>query len=299
VRIAIATCSQLPTLDPDDRLLVQALEGLGARVTPVIWNGGTTVREVYDVCIVRSTWDYHKDPEGFLHWVSETSTKTSLLNPPELLRWNAHKCYLNELEGAGVPVVPTYWLLRGQKTDLSELLNWLGWSNAVIKPAHGASGDGIQRVHPENREVAQEHLTSLIAREDVLVQPYLSTVSTHYERALVFVAGEFSHAVSKMPFMHSGSDLAKRATLPPGASGEVPVKATEQEISVAARALEVSPQGHVFARVDVVHDGVTPRVLEVEMIEPTLYFYAEPSAAEKLARAILECRTTRPSRIWL
>ena len=35
--VAIATCDFLPELDPDDRALAEALEGLGFQVEPAIW----------------------------------------------------------------------------------------------------------------------------------------------------------------------------------------------------------------------------------------------------------------------
>jgi hypothetical protein len=60
-----------------------------------------------------------------------------MINPPELLRWNSHKFYLKELESAGIAIVPTFWLNRGVEANLAELLDWLGWPEAVIKPAHG------------------------------------------------------------------------------------------------------------------------------------------------------------------
>ena len=286
--IAIATCSQLPDLDPDDHLFVKALENLGARVTAVAWNDPGHDWGQSELCVVRSTWDYHKDPQGFLSWIHHASHKTKLLNPPDVLRWNIHKFYLKDLAKAGVAIVPTFWLRRRANADLRELLDCLGWSEAVIKPAHGASADGVLHVRSGERESGQVYLTSLLKQQDALLQPYLPTISSHHERALVFIGGEFSHAVTKMPFMHAGSDVSLRAALPPGASGEMPVEATEAEIAVATRALEASPPGHVFARVDVVNDGTSPRVLEVELIEPTIYFYACPKAAEKLADAVVE-----------
>jgi hypothetical protein len=120
------------------------------------------------------------------------------------------------------------------------------------------------------------------------LQPYLSTVSTHHERALVFIGGDYSHSVTKMPFMHANADLRRRAYLPPGASGESPVEATSEEIAVAVSALDVVPRRPVFARVDLIRNGEAPCVLEVELIEPTLYLYANPPAAESLALRILE-----------
>jgi glutathione synthase/RimK-type ligase-like ATP-grasp enzyme len=287
-RVAIATCAQLPNLDPDDRLLAQELASLGARVTPAVWNDVAIDWGDVDVCVLRSTWDYHKDPATFLRWVDDASSRTTLVNPPELLRWNSHKFYLKELESVGIAIVPTVWLHRGRTIDLEELLRWLKWPEAVIKPAHGASADGILHVGTQQRVHAQSYLQSLLDRQDVLLQPYLTTISTYPERSLVFIAGRYSHAVTKMPFMHADSDLAQRTRLRPGAAGEMPVEATQDEVSLAARALDASPQGHVYARVDLVLDGASHRVLEVELIEPTLYLHARPSAAQALARAIVE-----------
>jgi hypothetical protein len=152
-----------------------------------------------------------------------------------------------------------------------------------------ASADGILRVNAKNQGRGQSYLRSLVAQQDALLQPYLATVSTYYERALVFIAGEFSHAVTKKPFMHADSNLGKRSRFPPGAAGEVPVEATKDEILAATSALEASPQGHMFARVDLLHDGKSHLVLEVELIEPALYFYAQPFAAQALAQVVVSC----------
>jgi glutathione synthase/RimK-type ligase-like ATP-grasp enzyme len=290
IDIIIATCAQLPDLDPDDQFLARALEDLGAHVTPAVWEDAGVDWGRAAVCVVRSTWDYHKNHESFSRWVDDTCARTRLLNPPHIVHWNKHKFYLRELERAGVAIVPTFWLKRHETIGLSDLLGWLDWPEAVIKPAYGASADGVRRVgtHPDDRDRAQSYLTSLLYKQDALLQPYLSTIATHQERALVFIDGEYSHAVAKMPFMHANSDLARRACLPPGASGEVAVEATTEEISLATQALEVAPQGHIFARVDLVRNGGMPCVLEVELIEPTLYFYAHLQAARTLAGVIIE-----------
>jgi glutathione synthase/RimK-type ligase-like ATP-grasp enzyme len=285
----IATCAQLPELDPDDRLLAQALMDLGATVTTAVWSDPAVDWDAAHVCVVRSTWDYHKRHAAFARWVNAASASTCLLNPADLIHWNSHKFYLRDLESRGIPIVPTMWLERSAPAALDALLDQAGWREAVIKPAYGASADGILRVGPSavERESGQSYLTRLLEEQDVLVQPYLSTISTHHERALVFIGGEYSHAVTKSPFMHADSDLALRALHPPGASGEIPIQATGEEIAVASRALEAAPAGHVYARVDLVQHAGSIRVMEVELIEPTLYLFARPSAARRLAEAVL------------
>jgi glutathione synthase/RimK-type ligase-like ATP-grasp enzyme len=286
---AIATCSQLPDLDPDDRLLSEALAALGARVSARVWSDPTVDWTSADVCVVRSTWDYHKQFAAFDRWIDAVSETTCLLNPAQVIRWNSHKSYLRDLERRGVPVVPTVWVNRGENVDLGGILDRFGWPEAVIKPAYGASADGILRVGPDgsDRERGESHLRKLLETQDVLVQPYLSTIAEHLERALVFIGGKFSHAVAKLPFMHANSDLALRSLHPPGASGEFRVEATAQEIEVAQHALSEAPDGHVYARVDLVRHADSIRILEVELIEPTLYLFAHAPAAHDLARAIL------------
>jgi glutathione synthase/RimK-type ligase-like ATP-grasp enzyme len=290
IECIIATCGDLPELDPDDRLFATALADLGVKVTPGVWDDPSVDWGATDFCVIRSTWDYHKHHAAFARWIEFVSSKTRLFNPAHAVRWNAHKFYLRDLESRGIPVVPTAWLERGSRVELHQLLDGAGWQHAVIKPAYGASSDGVLRVGTDriDRERGQAYLTRLLAEQDVLVQPYLDTISVDHERALVFIDGKYSHAVTKTPFMHANADLARRSQYPPGVSGELPVEATGEEVAAACRALEAGPDGHVYGRVDVVRDGGAIRVMEVELIEPTLYFCMQAGAAQKLARAILE-----------
>lgn len=178
---------------------------------------------------------------------------------------------------------------RGSNVNLDDLFEREGWLEAIIKPAYGASAYGVLRVGRQDfeREIGNLHLRRLLAEQDVLIQPYLSTIADYHERALVFIDGAYSHAVTKLPFMHANSDLSLRASHPAGTSGERPVRATEEEIAIATRALAAAPSDHAYARVDLVRDAGSIRVLEVELIEPALYMFACPTAARSLACAIL------------
>jgi hypothetical protein len=55
----------------------------------------------FDLVVVRSTWDYPDRREAFLAWAESLP---HVLNPPEVLRWNTDKRYLEELS---VDVIPT------------------------------------------------------------------------------------------------------------------------------------------------------------------------------------------------
>lgn len=286
----IATCSALPKLDPDDWLLSRALTALGVRVKPAVWTDPSVDWSAAAVTVIRSTWDYHEAVPAFARWVGSAASVSKLLNSAPAVRWNAHKFYLRDLERKGVPIVPTIWLERGTRMNLKNVIREQGWTTAVVKPAYGASADGVMFVGPqsEQREGGQRYVDHLLREQDGLLQPYFRSVSDYLERALVFIGGTYSHAVTKRPFMHANIDLAARARVPAGSSGELPVTATAQEVAAATRALEASGFSSAYARVDLLRDEAgSIRVLEVELIEPTLYLFAEPSAAERLARTIV------------
>jgi glutathione synthase/RimK-type ligase-like ATP-grasp enzyme len=285
-----ATCEELPGFDPDDELAAHALAELGVRVRPAVWNDASVDWGSADLCVLRSTWDYHRHPAEFAAWVDTVARRTRLVNPPEVVRWNAHKFYLRDLERSGVPIVPSEFLERGSAVELGGLLQRRTWREAVIKPAHGASAQGVMHVRRDAAQLREgdAYLQRLLASGDAIVQPYLESIATHHERALVFIEGRYSHAVTKSPFMHANARLGDRADMPPGASGEIPIAASAEEIAVAEAALRASPPGHVYARVDVVRDDDGRScILETELIEPTLYLYADPSAPSRLARAFV------------
>lgn len=289
IRCIVATCSQLPDLDPDDHVLVGALTALGASVRAEVWDDPSVDWGASDVCVVRSTWDYHKRYDEFARWVDYVSLKTIILNAAPVLRWNSHKFYLRDLQNRDVPIVPTIWLRQGSTSAIVELFEDVGWCEAVIKPSYGASSDGIMRVRRRTADLekGQEYMDSLLQYQDVLLQQYIPTLAMDPERALVFIDGRYSHAVTKAPFMHADADLRVRARRPAGSSGEKPISATREEIAFATTALSAAPTGHIYGRVDIIRHAGSLRVMEVELIEPTLYFFADPDAAAKLANAVL------------
>ncbi len=123
-------------------------------------------------------------------------------NDPSLLVWNAHKSYLSALERLGVPVVPTFWVRRGERRTLAEVSEARGWRNVVLKPARGVASHNVTLVRGNlaAQEAGQVRLDSMLQTEDVLVQPYLDAVASYGERALIFLGGRYSHAVVKKPF---------------------------------------------------------------------------------------------------
>ncbi|HYL27841.1 MAG TPA: hypothetical protein VEW74_08395, partial [Candidatus Nitrosotalea sp.] len=160
---------------------------------------------------------------------------------------------------------------------LSALRSTQHWDEFVLKPARGAAGHDVVHVRSDAAAFAagQAHLDALLHSEDVLIQPYLDSVATYGERALIFIGGEYSHTVVKKPFDR---------TLLVGTERSMLAEPTDEERDVALRSLAVAPGGALYARVDIINDdGGRPCVSELELIEPGLYFAVHEPASEAFA----------------
>jgi hypothetical protein len=283
--IALATCLDLPEPDPDEAPSLAALRAAGLHAEALAWDDPDADFSAARMTVLRATWNYPDDPACFLAWVERTSAVTELWNPLTAVRWNLHKGYLLELERAGVPVVPTRLVRRGEATALAEILDVQGWSDVVIKPAVSNASRLTLRSRPGtpgtlgSMEAGEAHLRDLAARGDVLIQPYLASVEGYGERSLVWIDGEITHAVRKSPrLLHQDEAV----------TGPLPVSAAEAEVARAALAAAAAAGGPLlYARVDLAPgpDGA-PRVMELELIEPSLFFPFSPDALARFVRAV-------------
>ncbi|HEV2036985.1 MAG TPA: hypothetical protein VGQ96_00140 [Candidatus Eremiobacteraceae bacterium] len=266
----------MPELDSDDRLALDILSQRGFKMATAVWDDPAVDWSKAGIVIIRSTWDYNLRHEAFLAWAESVAAVAPLYNPLPLVRWNIHKSYLKDLAARGVAVVPTRWLAAGSHLNLAQVLEQAGWSSAVIKPAIGLSTYGVRRVSGLADD--QAHLDALLREHDVMVQPYMKSVEDYGERALMFIDNTYSHAVRKTAF---------QALLPAGEAGETPTEATGAEIAVAVKAMQALPTRALYARADLVRDDQgEPRVIELELIEPTLFLAMHPRAAHRFADAL-------------
>jgi glutathione synthase/RimK-type ligase-like ATP-grasp enzyme len=283
-RVALTTHAGVPRLTEDDGLLLEELRRRGVEARPVLWDDAAVRWETYDRVVIRSCWDYHRRLPEFFAWLERLEGQgVPLWNPAPLVRWNARKTYLRELEGAGARIVPTAWLARGASSDLAELLAERGWVEAVIKPAVSASAFRTWRVSARQAAGAEVRRVfgDLLAEGDVLVQRFLPEIERSGEWSLVFLGGGFSHAVLKRP---AEGDFRVQMEFGGRVAPESP------PASVVSQAREVAaliPGPWAYARIDGVAAGEAFTLMEVELIEPYLFLSEHARAAARLADAIL------------
>lgn len=285
VDVTLVTHTGLPGGAPDDLLFVDALRRRGLRARFAVWDDPEIDWSASPLAVVRSTWDYHHSPDRWLAWIAAAGAATTLLNAPEVVRWNTDKCYLRELAERGVACVPTAFVAPGTSTTLAQITSFRGWSDVVVKPATAASASGARRFAGDVIAYQGEtHLRSLAARGTALVQPYLPGVENAGERSLVFVADEFVHAFTKPAF---SADAV-------GGTRIEAHRPDSHELALAIAALAVVPGPITYARVDLVPDVNGLLLMELELIEPDLGLRLCPTAAEKLADACLAALKKNP-----
>jgi glutathione synthase/RimK-type ligase-like ATP-grasp enzyme len=272
--VILASATVLSHDDEDDAPLHAALKEAGVRAVTLPWDDPTVEWAKAKMVVLRATWNYLHHHEAFVKWVDRVSAETQLWNPAPIVRWNSHKGYLIELAERGLPVFPTKLVRRGEHADLRALAG--DWDEVVVKPAVSAGSWGTIRVGEGDWEEGQAHLDKLAAQRDMLVQPYFHSVHGHGERAVIWIDGQFTHEVRKSPRFAGDQE---------GISPGMPVGEAEREVAEAV--LAATPGPLLYARVDLARDEAgRPHLMELELIEPSLYLADRPQAAARLAAAI-------------
>jgi O-ureido-D-serine cyclo-ligase len=287
--IALVTAAAARNLDEDLAPLEAAMRTAGIAPSIVNWDDEAIDWSAFDLAVLRSTWDYSTRLAEFLRWVDRVSPLTTLVNPRDVVRWNTDKHYLAHLAKAGVPVVPSTFIEPGEDAGraLDAFLASAG-DEFVVKPSVGAGSRDAQRYGRDERDAALAHATRLLdANRSVLMQPYLARVDAHGETALIFFAGAFSHAIRKGPLLKRGEGPTRALF---ATEHIMPRTPSADEIAVATRTLAAMPFGELlYARVDLIHDDDgAPRVLELELTEPSLFFEHATGSADRFAAAIAE-----------
>jgi glutathione synthase/RimK-type ligase-like ATP-grasp enzyme len=269
MRIAIATSPEVPNLPPGKHALLSVLGDLGIAARPLIWSSDETDWAAFDAVVIRSCWDYHLRPNAFLDWIARLEAlKIPVLNPPEAIRWNIDKRYLKDLSAKGIPIPESIWILPGDRLDVAEACRERSWKCAVVKPLVGATAYRTERQRDG------------IVHGPMIVQEFVPAIQTSGEWSLVFIDGSFSHSVRKR-----ARDGDFRVQQEFGGSIEL-AKPPDSVLAVGESAMAALPRPAVMARVDLVEAGSSVVLMELELIDPELFFQLAPEASGRLAAAL-------------
>lgn len=281
-RVGVAASSDFLEFDAGWPELRSAFLKAGVEPLTVVWDGDDVSHGELDIVVLNYCWGYVKRPDTFLAWAERIAAESLVVNSVTVVRWNSQKTYLADLANAGVPIVPTTFVAPGEP--------WRAPSeDYVVKPAVGSGGSWAARYAGSAPEEAERHVAFLHAAAQVaLVQPYQRAVDVTGETAMIFFGQQYSHAVHKAALLTADvgtiESLWEREIITPTAPPEAHLEVANLAMATVADLIGET----CYARVDVVdgNDGL-PVVLEVELIEPSLFLHEAEGSASRFVGALI------------
>lgn len=281
MKIALLSIEDLTGYVADDDLVVAPLRELGYEAEFVPWTQTAVAWREYVGVIIRTTWDYQNNLTAFLDVLQQIEEQTRLANPLEVARWNYDKrIYLRALEEQGARIVPTIW--GNGKIEDRQIEQWfrqLQTDEIVIKPTVGANAQDALRLKYGEQPTAR--VSKLFDNRSCMVQPFMRQIIDEGEFSLFYFNGEYSHAILKTP---KPGDF--RVQEEHGGIIEA-IEPPANLISAGRKVIDCLSSTLLYARVDLVRTEENEfAVMELELIEPSLYLRKAEHAPRSFAEAI-------------
>lgn len=271
------------TVESEDDKLLNFLKEKGLNIKKVIWNDQQINWENYSLAILKSPWDYFDLIEDFYIWLDQLEAKkVKLLNPIEVVRWNANKQYLQEIEAAGLKITPSFFVENKESVNLEHFFEKFNTSKLIVKPCVSGGAKNTFKVNEDNVTEVNQKLNLLIQDEDFIIQPFLPEILESGEWSFIFFNGVYSHSLIKQA---KPGDFRVQ----PAHGGSVhPQKPTEELIAKAQQYVKLFAKDCLYARVDGTFVNGEFLLMELELIEPFLFLNTEPENYERYYKALEE-----------
>jgi len=281
-RCAFLTMDDLTRYVSDDELTIKHLHDVGWTVEMVSWRKDYNWSQ-FDVVVIRTTWDYQNDPDPFLAVLESIDRSgTRLENSLELVRWNMQKTYLRDIASKGTSIIPTLWEESALDTKkLGSFFDQLDTEEIIIKPIIGASAGHAFRLFRCKSNTKIDVLEKIFRRRAYMVQPFMPKIVEEGEFSLIYFEGMHSHTILKTPKTNDFRVQEEHG-------GNIRSVVAEPELLRSGQhVIESLPQRPLYARADFVRtEQSTFALMELELIEPALYFRMDADSPIRFAHAL-------------
>lgn len=280
-RCAYLTMDDMEGWSIDVDLCVEPLGELGWQLEAIRWRTDAPDWSHFDAVYIGVPWDYPEDPERFLDTLAAIDRSDALLvNDLSLVRWSLEKTYLGDLELRGGDIVPTLFLDGIDTAALADAFARWETDTIIVKPVIGTNATDTFVLSQDDWRSRVADLQSTFAGRSAMVQPFIANIRDEGEFSMFYIGGEFSHAIQKVP---KAGDY--RVQEEHGATIR-PVAPEARLLAAANKIMGLVAPSPVYARADFVR-GPDGRflVMELELIEPSMYLRMDPEAPGRFARA--------------
>jgi len=267
----------------EDGLLIEALNNLGLKTIKKDWNDSKFNWNSTKTAVFRSTWDYFDKFSIFQNWLSQVQNKCALINSYEQIKWNLDKHYLQDLKNWGLPIPKSVFINKMSGTKLKDIATNMEWNHIVVKPTISGAAKNTFQLKDQEIENFQTKWIHLTNKEDFIVQEFQKNIIKSGEVAVMLFGGKYSHAVLKKA---KKGDFRVQDDF--GGTVET-ITPSKEIIDLAEKAIKKLKPTPLYCRVDVIINNQNKAVIiELELIEPELWFRFKITAADKLAMYIKE-----------
>ncbi|CAM4071211.1 MULTISPECIES: ATP-grasp domain-containing protein [Flavobacterium] len=282
MKIALLTCEKLPDLLPSDQLLIPELAKHNIVAKAEIWDNISVDWSTYDYLIFRNTWDYYEKEEKFNLWlnkIEQLGIKT--LNSLSIIKENKHKFYLQKLQEKGITIIPTLFQEKTNNLNLKSAIP-NHWKKAVIKPAFSAGSYLTKAFDISKIDTINQEYKSIATEKELLIQKFIPEINTEGETSFIFFNKQFSHCINKKP---AQNDF--RIQVQFGGKYTI-IQPSKETIQQAQEIVNCFPDNLLYARVDGIIIKNKIHLMEVECIEPDLYFSLAPESLQRFTTSLLQ-----------
>ncbi|RYE53957.1 MAG: hypothetical protein EOP48_13305 [Sphingobacteriales bacterium] len=271
------------SVEDEESILLEFLKSKGMQIERVVWNDSNVNWEDYDLAILKSPWDYFELITDFYNWLDKLKKiDLRLLNPVDIVKWNADKHYLKDISNSKLAVIPTIYLKNGDNIALDTIFEQFGTNALIVKPCVSGGSFHTFKVNKENQEESIDRINNLLHEMDLMVQPFLKEIETTGEWSLLFFNGEFSHGLVKRA---KSGDFRVQHYL----GGSIyPQKPANILLRTAKQYVDQFAKGCLYARVDGVIVNGRFLLMELELIEPFLFLFTDKMGYENYYKGLME-----------
>lgn len=279
-KCAYLSMDNLDDFECYDHLLIEPLQKRGWAVEEVSWRNPAIDWNKFEVVVIRSPWDYQQDPEAFLqtlHAIDQSEAR--LENSLQLVKWNIDKTYLRDLQNDGIQIVPTLWEEAFTRDSLIPYFEGLHSNQIIIKPTISANADDTFWIKRSEQKQYLEQLKSTFEERAYLVQPFMRNIVEEGEFSLFFFGNTYSHTILKTP---EPADF--RVQEEHGGTLQAVENPEPTLLESGRELLQTLDEIPLYSRIDYVRtEQDTFALMELELIEPSLYFNMDPKSPERFA----------------
>lgn len=267
-----------------DHLLFEPFRKYGWSAEEISWRNTQANWDQYEAVIIRSPWDYQQDPEDFFKVLEEIEASSAVLeNKLELVEWNIDKTYLRDLEEQGITIVPSLWEERFDNGTYMDAFKRLSSDEIIVKPTISAGAEDTFRIPKDRADEYTEQLQTTFADRPYIVQPFMPDIIREGEFSLFYFGDTYSHTVLKTPKKDDFRVQEEHG-------GVLKLVEAEPEMrQISRKILDLITPQPLYARIDLVRHGNDDfALMELELIEPSLYFNMDPQSPERFAKVFDE-----------